>query len=88
MDGIYRIRIYAEGLWVFETVRVGILALQGYLDHKKQRPPLGPPQGPRHQPTVGSLGGAVSCERGTPVPDSARASLGTPALPSEDVIQF
>ena len=27
--------------------------LQGYLAHKKQRPPLGPPSGPRHRPTVG-----------------------------------
>ena len=34
--------------------------VQGYLAHKKQPPPLGPPQGPRHSPTVGSQGGAVS----------------------------
>ena len=26
--------------------------LQGYLAHKKQPPPLGSPQGPRHSPTV------------------------------------
>ena len=31
-------------------------------------PPLGPPQGPRHSPTVDLGGGAVSYERGTPVP--------------------
>ena len=30
-------------------------------------PPLGPPYSTRHSPTVGSQGGAVSYERGTPV---------------------
>ena len=30
-------------------------------------PPLGLPQGPRHSPSVGSSGGVVSYERGTPV---------------------
>ena len=34
---------------------------------KKQPSPLEPPQGPRHTPTVGSYGGLVSYERGTPV---------------------
>jgi hypothetical protein len=34
----------------------------GYLAHKKQPPPLGPPNGPRHIPTVGSEEGAVSFE--------------------------
>jgi len=28
--------------------------VQGYLAHKKTPTPLGPPQGPRHMPTVGS----------------------------------
>ena len=28
--------------------------LQGYLAHNKSPPPLGPPQGPRHMPAVGS----------------------------------
>ena len=28
--------------------------LQGYLAHKKPPPPLGPPSGPTHSPTVGS----------------------------------
>ena len=28
--------------------------LQGYLAHQKQPPPLEPPEGPRHSPTVGS----------------------------------
>ena len=41
--------------------------VQGYLAHNKSFPPLGLPQGPRHSPTVGSSGGAVSDERGTPV---------------------
>ena len=40
--------------------------LQGYLAHKKPPPPLGPPEGPRHKPTVGCYGRAVSYERGTP----------------------
>ena len=33
--------------------------LQGYLAHKKQPPPLGLPQGPRHWATVGFNGGGV-----------------------------
>ena len=40
---------------------------QGYLAHKKQPPSLGPPQGPKHSPTAGSQGKAVSYERGTPL---------------------
>ena len=28
--------------------------VQGYLAHKKLPPPVGPPQGPRQRPTVGS----------------------------------
>ena len=44
-----------------------MLYLQGNLAHKKQPTSLGPPQGPRHSPTVGSQVGAVSYERGTPV---------------------
>jgi len=42
-------------------------AVQGYLAHTKPPPPLGPPEGPRHRPTVGSYGGGGSYERGTPV---------------------
>ena len=30
---------------------------QGYLAYKRTPTSLGPPQGPRHRPTVGSLGG-------------------------------
>ena len=41
--------------------------MQGYLADKKQPPPLGPPWGPRHRPTAGSGGGALSQERGAPV---------------------
>ena len=29
-------------------------AVHGYFAHEKQPPPLGPPQDPRHRPTVGS----------------------------------
>ena len=42
-------------------------AVQGYLAHKKPPSPLGPPYEPKHGPTVGSYGVAVSYERGTPV---------------------
>ena len=41
--------------------------LQGYLAHKTQPPPLGPPYEPGHDPTVGSYGVAVSHKQGTPV---------------------
>ena len=41
--------------------------------------PLGPPQAPRHCPTVGSQGGAFSYERGTPVPFQASVYLDLPA---------
>jgi len=51
--------------WRTIDVQTSCTPLQGYLAHKKRRPPLGPPQGPRHSPTVGSYVGAVSFERGT-----------------------
>ena len=41
--------------------------IQGYLAHQKQPPSLGPPYSPRHTLTVGSQGGYVSYEKGTPV---------------------
>ena len=41
--------------------------VQGYLAHKKQPPPLGSQEGPRHSPTVGSWEGRVSYERSNPV---------------------
>ena len=34
---------------------------------RNSTPPPGPPQDPRHSPDVGSQGGAISYERGTPV---------------------
>ena len=40
---------------------------QGYLLHKKQTAPLGPPQGPMHEPTVESYGQVVSHEPETTV---------------------
>ena len=46
------------------------LRVQGFTEVtrlQKQPPPLGPPKGPRHGPTVESEGGAVSYERSTPV---------------------
>jgi len=39
--------------------------VQGYLAHKNPAP-LGPPQGPRHSPSVGSKGAAFSYGRGAP----------------------
>ena len=42
-------------------------ALQGYLAHKNPPPSLWPPYGTRQRATVGSYGGVVSYERGTPV---------------------
>ena len=33
---------------------LGFTGIQGYLAHKKTPTPLGPPQDPRHRPTVGS----------------------------------
>ena len=42
------------------------LVLLLYLAHKKLPTPLGPPQGPRLCPSVGSQGGPLSYERGTP----------------------
>ena len=47
--------------------------LQGYFAHEKETPPLELPWCPRHFPTVGSCGGAVSYERGTPVESEIRA---------------
>jgi hypothetical protein len=44
-----------------------VYRIQGYLAHKKQTTLPGPPKDPRHRPTVGSWGGALSYERGTPV---------------------
>ena len=34
--------------------RLGRARVQGYLAHKETLTPLGPPQDPRHRPTVGS----------------------------------
>ena len=50
-------------------------AVYGNLVHKKPSNPLGPPQDPRHRPTVGSQGGAFSYERGTPVGRDGREKL-------------
>ena len=41
--------------------------LQDYLAHKKAPHPVGPPQGPRHRPTVRSYGVAFAYKRGTSV---------------------
>ena len=47
-----------------------------YRAHKKRPTTLGPPKGPRHGPTVGSYGEAVSYKQGTPAGDAA----GQPAV--------
>ena len=51
--------------------------LHGFFAHKKPPHPLGPQWEPRHGPTVGSYGVAVSYKRGTPValPHSARPTM-------------
>ena len=52
---------------------------EGYLAHKKSCPPHRTSIGPRHSPTVGTWGGAVSYERGTPVEEgAARAAAQLP----------
>ena len=53
---------------------VWLRILQGYLADKKP-PLLGPPQGPRHRPTVGSLDAVVSYNRGTPVPPPIHSEI-------------
>jgi hypothetical protein len=67
------------------------LRAQGYLAHKKVRPLPGSPQGPRHSPTAGSYGGAVSHERGTPlvrVGGSDRSSLSiSPTRPTPTTVR-
>ena len=55
------------------------VSVQGYLAHKKQPPPPGPPQGPRHTRTVWSCGRLVSYERGTPEWNDFRAWRAAPA---------
>ena len=45
---LVRIHLIIEMIWWTG------LAVQGHLAHKKQLPPLEPPQGPGHVPTVGS----------------------------------
>ena len=42
-------------------------AVQGYLAHRKEPLPLGPPYDSGYSPTAGSQEGVVSYERGTPV---------------------
>ena len=44
-------------------------------------PPLGPPQDPRPIATVWSWGGAVSYERGTPVPHTLHEDEGIVSQP-------
>ena len=51
--------------------------IQGYLAHKKQPAPLGPPQFPRYSPTVGSWEGGGSYKQGTPVPGTWRIVRGS-----------
>jgi hypothetical protein len=55
-----------------KTAAKQAVVVQGSLAHKKQRPHLGPPQGPTQSPTVGSWGGAASHQRGNPVHTLAR----------------
>ena len=61
------------------------LWVQGYLAHQKTPTPLGPPQDHGHRPTVGTLGGAFSYLRGTPVSGLTTCSGQTHALPEDTV---
>ena len=60
------IRVFSSSMLVrgtslqIEIHHVETEALIGTNTAKKQQSPLRPPQGPRHSPTVGSYGGAVS----------------------------
>ena len=58
-------------VWASFLDRGGTIHYRGTL-LIRNRPPLRLPSGPRHSPAVGSLGGAVSYERDTSVPPSAR----------------
>jgi len=49
------------------VIEIGERRLQMYLAQKKAPTLLGPPSDPVHSPAIGSKGGAVSYERGTPV---------------------
>ena len=44
----------AQSLVVMDIESYNGHGVQGYLAHKKQSPPSGPPEGPRHSPTAGS----------------------------------
>ena len=48
-------------------VGLRLRVVQGYLAQKKTPTPLSSPYDPRHRPTVGSSGGAFSCQRNSPV---------------------
>ena len=65
-------------------------AVQGYLAHEKRPPPLGPPGGPGHSLAVGSWGGALSYERGTPVTGGGgvQRSIEDTAFPAQRVLTF
>ena len=56
--------------------------VQGYLTVKKPPTPLGPPEEPRHGPTVGAYGVAFFYQRGTPAlhPRSPNAPAADPSL--------
>ena len=51
--------------------------------HNKHPSPLGPPKGPRYRPTVGSLAGTFSYERGTPVQVRGMYAVKKPGAPSK-----
>ena len=61
--------------------RGGTCAVQGYLAHKKPRPPLGPPLAPGHRATVGTKEEAVSYEQGLPAVVSVVAILRVESCP-------
>ena len=62
------ILLVQEGHYLLLLADGSLMAYRGTSPMRNSPPPLGPPYGPRHRPTVGSWGGAVSYERGTPHP--------------------
>ena len=80
---MWAILIFLQGSTSF--LRFGVYGLrkksfsvQGYLAHKKEPPPLGPPYDPRYRPTEGSQGGAFSYEEGVPVEVEMKCKCGNP----------
>ena len=77
------ILLVQEGHYLLLLADGSLMAYRGTSPMRNSPPPLGPPYGPRHRPTVGSWGGAVSYERGAPVnPNTGYPADAGGALPA------